>query len=83
MVLKAVKDLKIDLSRSYLVGDSEKDVELARSVGLKCVRITEKSAKTLAPHDIRWTRDHPLSAKSLREAVDRILHDIEELSLQG
>jgi len=83
MVLKAAKDFKIDLSRSYLVGDSEKDVELARSVGLKCVRITEKSAKKLAPHDIRWTRDHPLSAKSLREAVDRILHDIEELSLQG
>ena len=81
MVIKAVKDLKIDLSRSYLVGDSEKDVELARSVGLKCVRITEKSAKKRASHDAQWAPDHPLSANSLRGAVDRILQDIQELRL--
>ncbi|MEK6570598.1 MAG: HAD family hydrolase, partial [Bacteroidota bacterium] len=40
MVLKAVKDLSIDLADYYFVGDSDKDVELARSLGLKCVRIS-------------------------------------------
>jgi D-glycero-D-manno-heptose 1,7-bisphosphate phosphatase len=79
MVLRAKKDLKIDLSLSYLVGDSRKDVELAQSVGAKCVRITEKSTKKRASLAPRWTPDHPLSAKSLREAVDRILQDIREL----
>jgi D-glycero-D-manno-heptose 1,7-bisphosphate phosphatase len=79
LVLKAKKDLKIDLSRSYLVGDSKKDVELAQSLGVKCVRITEKSRKKRASLAPPWTPDHPLSAKSLREAVDRILQDIREL----
>lgn len=81
MVRKAVKDLKIDLSLSYLVGDSEKDVELARSLGVKCVRITEKCAEKRASHDVQWTPDHPLSAKSFHEAADRILQDIEEFGL--
>jgi histidinol-phosphate phosphatase family protein len=79
MVLKAKKDLKIDLSRSYLVGDSRKDVELAQSVRVKCVRITEKPLKLRVSDDAPWTPDHPLSAKSLPEAVDRILQDIREL----
>jgi D-glycero-D-manno-heptose 1,7-bisphosphate phosphatase len=81
MVLRAKKDLKIDLSRSYLVGDSKKDVELARSVGVKCVRITEKSAKKRASHPTQWTPGHPLSARNLREAVDRILQDTQKFKI--
>jgi D-glycero-D-manno-heptose 1,7-bisphosphate phosphatase len=80
MVLKAAKDLKIDLAHAYFVGDSEKDVELARSVGMKCVRITERSAKTRTSNEAEWTAHHPLSSKSLREAVDRILQDIQSTS---
>jgi D-glycero-D-manno-heptose 1,7-bisphosphate phosphatase len=80
MVLKAVKDLKIDLSRSYLVGDSRKDVELAQSVGTKCIRITARSSRRRATDDVPWTSDHPLFAASLREAVNRILRDIRESS---
>jgi D-glycero-D-manno-heptose 1,7-bisphosphate phosphatase len=80
MVLKAVKDLKIDLSRSYLVGDSRKDVELAQSVGTKCIRITARSSRGRATDDVSWTSDHPLFATSLREAVNRILRDIRESS---
>lgn len=81
MVREAVKDLKIDLSLSYFVGDSDKDVELARSVKMKCVRITEKSSRRRASDEAPWTPDYPLSAKSLREAVDRILQDIQKSRL--
>ena len=35
MVLQAVIDLDIDLSQSYIIGDSEMDVELARRAGCK------------------------------------------------
>lgn len=35
MILQAVRDLDIDLSQSYVIGDSEMDVELARRAGCK------------------------------------------------
>jgi len=35
MVLQAAIDLDIDLSQSYVIGDSEMDVELARQAGCK------------------------------------------------
>jgi D,D-heptose 1,7-bisphosphate phosphatase len=76
MVRNAVKNLKIDLSVSYLVGDSEKDVELARSVKVKGVKIVEKAASRLSPQRLDWTRRKPILATSLRAAVDLILHDI-------
>jgi histidinol-phosphate phosphatase family protein len=76
MVLKAKKDIKIDLSRSYLVGDSSKDMDLAQLVGVKGIRITARSSRRRATDDVQWTSDHPLFAASLREAVGRILEDI-------
>jgi len=76
MVLKAKKDLKIDLSRSYLVGDSKKDVELARSVNVKCVRIQRNPSLKLSSRDQGWTPKRPISARTLREAVEHILHDL-------
>jgi histidinol-phosphate phosphatase family protein len=77
MVLNAKKDLKIDLSRSYLVGDSRKDMELAQFVGVKGIRITARSSRRRATDNVQWTSDHPLFAASLREAVGRILEDIQ------
>ena len=76
MVLKAVKDLKIDLSLSYLVGDSEKDVELARSVKVKCIKIAEKAASKSPFKRLGWTYKKPILATSLRKAVDHILYDL-------
>jgi D-glycero-D-manno-heptose 1,7-bisphosphate phosphatase len=76
MVRNAVKDLKIDLSVSYLVGDSEKDIELARSVNVKGIKIVEKMASRLPSHRPEWTYKKPALATSLREAVDLILHDV-------
>jgi histidinol-phosphate phosphatase family protein len=80
MVLKAKKDLKIDLSRSYLVGDSDKDVALGRSIGVKCVYISKKTLAKLSSRDWQRTHQRPIVAKSLREAVDHILYDLKLLA---
>jgi len=43
MVFQAARDLDIDLSQSYVVGDSEMDVELARQAGCKAgIRVGEQ-----------------------------------------
>lgn len=78
MVLEAEKDLKIDLSRSYVVGDSKKDVNLARSVKMKCVKIVEKTVSKFPFQRLEWTHKNPIFATSLRKAVDLIVHDIEK-----
>jgi histidinol-phosphate phosphatase family protein len=76
MVLNAARELGIDLAHSYLIGDSEKDIELARSLRMKCIRIS-KEGSTLSPSKVEeWTGDNPISAKSLREAVNCILYDL-------
>jgi histidinol-phosphate phosphatase family protein len=42
MVLQAAIDLDIDLSQSYVIGDNEMDVELARHAGCKAgIRVAE------------------------------------------
>jgi heptosyltransferase II len=40
MVTRAVADLGIDLSRSYVVGDQKRDMELARKIGARRVLVT-------------------------------------------
>lgn len=43
MVLKALEDFDIDLSSSYVVGDSEREMEMARRIGAKGILVTEGS----------------------------------------
>ncbi len=40
LIEQAVRELGVDLSRSYLIGDHAKDIELARRVGAKSVWLT-------------------------------------------
>lgn len=62
MVLQAARDLDIDLSQSYVIGDSEIDAELARQAGCKAgIRVGEPGG----------TGDYV--AASLRDAVKNIL----------
>ena len=77
MVDRAVHELGIDLSRSYLVGDHAKDMELARRVGVKRVRVTtgEHGAEALSGDDTA------VIAPSLDEAVTWILADAERLRI--
>ncbi|MEK6570649.1 MAG: HAD hydrolase-like protein, partial [Bacteroidota bacterium] len=68
----------IDLARSYFVGDSDKDIELARSLGLKCVRISGGSRHIEPSENFEWTAERTILAKRLREAVDHILRDLKK-----
>ncbi len=44
LLLQAAKDFNIDLSQSYMVGDSENDIQAGKSVGCKTLLITEKTS---------------------------------------
>ena len=80
MVLRAAKDLDIDLSSSYVVGDSDKEVELARSLGIKCIRISATDSNPSSSKRSPWSPDQPIVARSLGEAAQYILRDIERSS---
>lgn len=78
MIDRAVRDHGIDMSRSYVVGDHVRDIELAKRAGAHSLFVTtgnepareqaELAAKGMAP-------DHV--ATSLGEAADWILADVE------
>jgi D-glycero-D-manno-heptose 1,7-bisphosphate phosphatase len=65
MLLNAARDYDIDMAASWIVGDSELDVEAGRSAGCRTVRVIEKnkSADTGAE----------LVASSLLDAAYKIL----------
>ena len=43
MLLKAAEDLNIDLSQSYMIGDSDSDVEAGNAAGCKSIKIEDGS----------------------------------------
>lgn len=73
MIDQAVRELEIDLSRSYLIGDHAKDMELAKRVGAKRVWVTTSEHGELA----RSESDEAATVvvPSLDEAVTWILAD--------
>ena len=68
MVLQAALDHQIDLSRSFLIGDKEIDVECAHNAGLRAVRV-----RTGVQHDIETTKADWV-ANDVVTAVDIILN---------
>ncbi|MBU2540157.1 D-glycero-beta-D-manno-heptose 1,7-bisphosphate 7-phosphatase [Patescibacteria group bacterium] len=47
MVLKAVKDFGINLSKSWIVGDDERDIIVGREANIKTIKIGGKMSKNL------------------------------------
>jgi heptosyltransferase-2 len=76
MVDQAVKDLHLDLSRAYVVGDQARDMVLAKQVGAKGVLVLtgEGSAEALRELETKGAPPDAVAA-SLGEAVDWILAD--------
>ncbi len=67
MILKAKNEHAIDLKHSYVVGDKDSDMLLARSVGAKGILVqTGKARESIYADSI---------AKDLKEAVDFIILD--------
>ena len=72
MIDEAVKKYNIDLSKSYMVGDSTMDLELARNAGVKSVLVETG----FAGNDGKYDRSCDIKAKDLFDAVEKIIKDI-------
>jgi hypothetical protein len=68
MILQASRDMGLDLSRSWMIGDQERDVLAARAAGCKIVLLTRDTtlAQRLQPTEV---------ASDFREAVKRVLRE--------
>lgn len=72
MINEAVKKYNIDLSKSYMVGDSTMDLELARNAGVKSVLVDTG----FAGNDGKYDRSCDIEAKDLLDAVEKIIKDM-------
>lgn len=72
MIEEAVDKYNIDLSRSYMVGDSTMDLETARNAGVKSVLVDTG----FAGNDGKYDRSCDIKAKDLFDAVEKIIKDI-------
>ena len=72
MVMKAVEKYNIDLSQSYMVGDSTMDLEMARNAGVKSVLVNTG----FAGNDGKYSRKCDIEAKDLLDAVEKIKADL-------
>jgi D-glycero-D-manno-heptose 1,7-bisphosphate phosphatase len=73
MILQAAKDLNLDLSRSWLVGDAVTDLEAARAAKVRNIMIRTgrgRDQEALLPAD--WKAE-AIVVDDLAAAVDRIL----------
>ena len=71
MIEEAVKKYNIDLSKSYMVGDSTMDLETARNAGIKSVLVNTG----FAGNDGKYDRSCDIEADNLLDAVDKIIKD--------
>jgi len=76
MIELAKDKFNIDLSSSYMVGDSSMDIELAKRAGLKSVLVMTGLSGT----DNKYDAKPDYTAKNLYEAVQKIL-SIENISM--
>jgi D-glycero-D-manno-heptose 1,7-bisphosphate phosphatase len=65
MLIQAQEKYAVDLSRSWMVGDSEKDILAGMTAGCKTVRVCEQKEKTAA--DFRVEHMDDLAAVFLKE----------------
>jgi D-glycero-D-manno-heptose 1,7-bisphosphate phosphatase len=76
LVLRAAADLDIDVSRSYVIGDREGDLELAWNVGARGVLVkTGYGLGELRNRAPQWPRQPDMVAEHLLEAVQRIVSE--------
>ena len=62
MIMKATKDHRLDLSRSFLIGDKEIDVQCAHNAGVRAIRVRTGIQADTAGSKADWVADDLPSA---------------------
>jgi D-glycero-D-manno-heptose 1,7-bisphosphate phosphatase len=57
MVVKDTRDHQIDLSRSFLIGDKEVDVECAHNAGVRAIRVRTGIERDVTGSNADWVAD--------------------------
>ncbi len=65
MLLRAARDHRLDLARSWMVGDNESDVEAGHRAGCRAVRVSTDSEATAAEFHIPDMADLPALLQKL------------------
>ncbi len=74
LILRAARELDVDLARSWVIGDRPADLQLAWAVGARAALVlTGYGRGELEYHAAAWRRQPDLVAENLLEAVERIL----------
>lgn len=73
MVDMAVKDFNIDLDKSFIIGDSTMDIELAKRLGIRSILVNTG----YAGKDKKYNVEADMICENIKEAVEKIL-DMEE-----
>ena len=77
MLERAAADLRLDLKKSFVVGDRGGDVELAYRTGSRSILVrTGFGEGELAWHAAKWKHQPDFVAKDLSEATDWILMEL-------
>jgi histidinol-phosphate phosphatase family protein len=58
MVVEATREHQVDLSRSFLIGDNEIDVECAHNAGVRAIRVRTGLQRDTTASMADWRADH-------------------------
>lgn len=77
MLERAAADLRLDIQKSFIVGDRGSDIELARRAGSRSILVrTGYGQGELAWQAERWAMQPEFVARDLAEAVEWILKEM-------
>jgi len=84
MIERAISELQLDLTRSYVVGDHARDMQLARKVGAKALLLTSGQVDAQALEVLKGEQAEPnVIVASMGEAAEWILADATTAAAPG
>jgi len=75
MLFNAQRDLDVDLSRSYVIGDRYLDIQMARSVGARSVLVLSGDGQNQWSNRENEEIQPDIVSENLLTAVEEILHE--------
>jgi len=73
MLDQAAREHKIDLARSFVIGDKASDIKLAENAGARGALVLTGYGRETMSHPDRWPCGPEIVAENLLDAVKRIL----------